>query len=161
MQLFWDNTFLAQLFPQLCSWCWNRLWTTKRSQFTVMNDIETPFNELWMTKGHNQGIMNHKRSQFTVMINNMNDTVNDKKGHNILNNSFAHKPRRLTCYISIKSHISVLVLQYQCFIFIPTNIGFTFSALIFAGQGISQHKHFTHVLQIRENAVIYGQWMPI
>ena len=32
--------------------------------------------------------MNDKRSQFSIM----NDIVNDKKGHNIVNDSFAHKP---------------------------------------------------------------------
>ena len=32
--------------------------------------------------------MNDKRSQFSVM----NDIVNDNKGHNIVNDSFAHKP---------------------------------------------------------------------
>ena len=53
-----------------------------------MNDIVTFFNELWMTKCHKQGIMNDKRSQFSIM----NDAVNDKKGHNIVNDSFAHKP---------------------------------------------------------------------
>ena len=37
--------------------------------------------QLWMIK----------RSEFNVM----NDTVNNKKGHNIMNNSFAHKPDRL------------------------------------------------------------------
>ena len=49
--------FLAKLFPPLCSWSWNGLRTTKRSQFTVMNniihDIVTFINELWMKKGHN------------------------------------------------------------------------------------------------------------
>ena len=32
--------------------------------------------------------MNDKRSEFSVM----NDIVNDKKGHNIVNDSFVHKP---------------------------------------------------------------------
>ena len=32
--------------------------------------------------------MNDKRSEFSVM----NDTVNDEKGHNIVNDSFVHKP---------------------------------------------------------------------
>ena len=44
-----------------------------------------------MIKGHNQGIMNDRRSQFSVM----NDIVNDQKGHNIVNDSFAHKPDNL------------------------------------------------------------------
>ena len=44
--------------------------------------------ELWTSKGHNQGIMNIKRLQFSVM----NNIVNDKKDHNITNDSFAHKP---------------------------------------------------------------------
>ena len=30
-------------------------------------------------------MMNDKRSQFTVMNNSMNDIVNNKKGHNIMN----------------------------------------------------------------------------
>ena len=53
-----------------------------------MNNIVTVFNELRKTKGLNQGIMNIKRSQFSVM----NNIVNDKKDHNIVNDSFAHKP---------------------------------------------------------------------
>ena len=32
--------------------------------------------------------MNDKRSQFIIM----NDIMNDKKGHNIVNDSFAYKP---------------------------------------------------------------------
>ena len=32
--------------------------------------------------------MNNKRSQFSIM----NDIVNDKKRHNIVKDSFAHKP---------------------------------------------------------------------
>ena len=47
--------------------------------------------------------MDGKRSQFSVM----NDIVNDKIGHNITNDSFAHKPDGLlvacgtgmTCYL--------------------------------------------------------------
>ena len=41
-----------------------------------------------MAKGHNQGIMNDKRSQFSVM----NDIVNVKKGHNtaLLTNQTAY-----------------------------------------------------------------------
>ena len=39
------------------------------------------------------------------MNNNMNDTVNDKKGHNILNNSFAHKPDGLLV-ILVSNNIS-------------------------------------------------------
>ena len=38
--------------------------------------------------------MNDKRSQFNVM----NDTVNDRKGHNIEKDSFAHKPGGLFVY---------------------------------------------------------------
>ena len=41
-----------------------------------------------MTKGHNQEIMNDKRSQFSVM----NDIKSDKKAHNIVNDSLPHKP---------------------------------------------------------------------
>ena len=33
-----------------------------------------------------------KRSQFSVMNDIMNDIANDKKGHNIANDSFASKP---------------------------------------------------------------------
>ena len=50
-----------------------------------------------MTKGHNKGIMNDKRSQFRIM----NDIVNEKICHNIVNDSFAHKPDGLLvgfCY---------------------------------------------------------------
>ena len=36
--------------------------------------------------------MNNKRSQFSIMDDIMNDNVNDKKGHNIVNDNFAHKP---------------------------------------------------------------------
>ena len=41
-----------------------------------------------MTKGYNQGIMNDKMPHFSIM----NDIVNDKKGHNIVKDSFTHKP---------------------------------------------------------------------
>ena len=58
-----------------------------------------------MTKGHNQGIMSHKRSQFTVMSNIMNDIVNDKKSHNIVNNRFAHEPDSLLV-ILVSNNIS-------------------------------------------------------
>ena len=47
----------------------------------IMNDIVTFFNELSRTKGHNQGIMNEKLSQFSAM----NNTVNNKKGGNTVN----------------------------------------------------------------------------
>ena len=47
-----------------------------------------------MTKGHNQGIMNDKRSQF----NSKNDIVNDKKGHNFVNDRFAHKSDSLLVF---------------------------------------------------------------
>ena len=45
-----------------------------------------------MAKGHNQEIMNNIRSQFSVMNDIMNSTVNDKRGHNIVNYNFSHKP---------------------------------------------------------------------
>ena len=51
----------------------------------IMNNIVTFLNELWTTKGHKQWIMNGKRAQFSVMNDTMNDIVNDKKGHNIMN----------------------------------------------------------------------------
>ena len=35
--------------------------------------------------------MNDERSQLNII----NDIVNDKKGHNIANDSFAHNPERL------------------------------------------------------------------
>ena len=77
------SLFSKAVLYQLCSCSGNRLWTTKRSHFTVMNDIRndivTFFNELWTGNGHNQGIMNDKRSQFSIM----NDIENNK-GHNIL-----------------------------------------------------------------------------
>ena len=47
-----------------------------------------------MTKGHNQEIMNDKGQQFSVM----NDTVNDKKGRSIVNDSFAPKPEGLLVF---------------------------------------------------------------
>ena len=50
-----------------------------------------------MTKGHNQGIMNDKRSQFSIM----NDIVNDKKDHNIVNDNFTHKPDNLLVRASL------------------------------------------------------------
>ena len=41
--------------------------------------------------------MNDKRSQISIMNDIMNDIVNDRKGqgHNIVNDSFAHKPEGL------------------------------------------------------------------
>ena len=54
------------------------------SQFTVMNgiinDIVTFFSELRMTKCHDQGTMNNKMLQFSIMNDTMNDIGNDKKG---------------------------------------------------------------------------------
>ena len=44
-----------------------------------------------MTKGHNWGIINDKRSQFSIVNTINNDIGNDKKGHNVVNDSFAHK----------------------------------------------------------------------
>ena len=44
-----------------------------------MNAIVAFFNELWMTQGHNQGIMNYKRSHVSIL----NDIVNDEKAYNI------------------------------------------------------------------------------
>ena len=41
-----------------------------------------------VVKGHNHEIIHTKRSQFSVM----NDIMNDKKGHNIVNDSLPHKP---------------------------------------------------------------------
>ena len=61
---------------------------TYMSQFTVKNDIVTFINELRMIRVHNQGIMNDKMSKFSVM----NDIENDKKGPNIVSDSFARKP---------------------------------------------------------------------
>ena len=52
----------------------------------------TFFNELLMTKG----IMNDKRSQFNVM--------NEKKGHNIVNDSFAHEPDGLLVKNDVLKH---------------------------------------------------------
>ena len=50
-----------------------------------MNDKKvTILNELWMTKGHN--IVND------IINNIINDIVNNKKEHNIVKHSFAHKP---------------------------------------------------------------------
>ena len=45
----------------------------RRSHFSNINDIMTP----WMTKRHTFSIMN--------------DIVNNKKGHSIVNGNFAHK----------------------------------------------------------------------
>ena len=50
--------------------------------------------------------MNDKWSQFSVM----NDIVNDRKGHNIENDSFAHKPVGLLVYITISLPATVLGL---------------------------------------------------
>ena len=36
--------------------------------------------------------MNNKKSQFSIKNDIVNDIVNDNKGHNIVNDSFAHKP---------------------------------------------------------------------
>ena len=178
--------FLAKLFPQLCTWSWKRLLTTKMSQFTVMNETrmhssrmrtgrsltvcwcllrggclllggvcsggcllpggcllwggllwgvsalggvcipacteaDPPcvqnswhtlvkilpwpnfvaagnyewhcdlFSEVWMTKGHNQGIINDKRSQFGFV----NGIMNYKKGHDNVEDIFTHKPESL------------------------------------------------------------------
>ena len=54
-----------------------------------------------MTKGHNQGIMNNKKSQFSIK----NDIVNDNKGHNIVNDSFAHKPDGLLIVVVFKLYM--------------------------------------------------------
>ena len=56
-----------------------------------------------MTKGDNQGIMNNKKSQFSIKNDIMNDIVNDKKGQNIVNDSFAHKPDGLLVSLHIRS----------------------------------------------------------
>ena len=47
--------------------------------------------------------MNDKRSEFSVM----NDIVNDEKGHNIVNDSFVHKPDGLLLTMSIKDSRAV------------------------------------------------------
>ena len=39
--------------------------------------------------------MNDKSSQINIMNDIMSDIVNDRKGHNIVNDSFAHKPEGL------------------------------------------------------------------
>ena len=46
--------------------------------------------------------MNDKRSQFSIM----NDTVNDKKGHNTVNDSFAHMPDGLLVEHLIKFFVT-------------------------------------------------------
>ena len=46
--------------------------------------------------------MNKKRSQFSVMNDIINHPVNDKKGHNIVNDSFANKPDGLLVKMSLK-----------------------------------------------------------
>ena len=58
-----------------------------------------------MTKGHNQGIMNNKKSQFRIKNGIVNDIVNDNKGHNIVNDSFAHKPDRLLIVVVFKLYM--------------------------------------------------------
>ena len=58
-------------------------------------------------KGYNHGIMNNKGSQFSVMNDTMNHIVNDKKGHNIVNDSFAHKPDGLLVKMSLKTGSNV------------------------------------------------------
>ena len=67
----------------------------------IMNNIVTPFNELWTTKGHNKVFMT-KRSQFSVMNDIINHHVNDKKGRNIVNDSFAPKSDGLLVKMSLK-----------------------------------------------------------
>ena len=44
-----------------------------------------------MTKGHNQGIMNDKWSLFSIMNGIMNNIVNDKNGHNVVNDSLRRR----------------------------------------------------------------------
>ena len=65
---------------------WMTLWTTLWPFSMNYERQKVLIKELWTSKGHNQGIMNIKRSQFSVM----NNIVNDKKDHNIVNDSFAH-----------------------------------------------------------------------
>ena len=56
--------------------------------------------------------MNDKGSQLSVM----NNIVNGKKGHNIVNVSFAHEPEDMTyhlsCFLSVISNISHVTSQY-------------------------------------------------
>ena len=54
--------------------------------------------------------MNNKRSQFSFMNNIMNDIVNDKKGHNIVNGSYAHEPVSLLvfCPVKLLNFVSIL-----------------------------------------------------
>ena len=58
-----------------------------------------------MTKGHNQGIMNNKKSQFSIKNDIVNDIVNDNKGYNIVNDSFAHKPESLLIVVVFKLYM--------------------------------------------------------
>ena len=52
--------------------------------------------------------MNDKRSQFSNMDDITKDNVSDKKGHNIVNDSFAHKPDGLLVFIDmIKKHLKM------------------------------------------------------
>ena len=60
-------------------------------------------------KGHNQVIMNGKRSQFSVL----NDVVNGKKGHNIVNDSFAHKPDGLHITFCNEDKFSLLFIYLK------------------------------------------------
>ena len=53
-------------------------------------------------KGHNHGILNDKRSQFCVMNDIRNNIVNDKKGRNVVNDSFVQKPDGLLVSCGIK-----------------------------------------------------------
>ena len=50
--------------------------------------------------------MNNKRSQFTVM----DDAVNNKRGHNIVKDSYAHKPDGLLvfCPVKLLNFVSIL-----------------------------------------------------
>ena len=54
----------------------------------VLNDKKVTINCYERHCDLFQWIMNDKMSQFSIM----NNIVNDKKGHNIVNDSFAHKP---------------------------------------------------------------------
>ena len=52
--------------------------------------------------------MNDKRSQFSNMDDITKDIVSDKKGHNIVNDSFAHKPDGLLVFTDmIKKHLKM------------------------------------------------------
>ena len=101
-------SFLAKMYL-LKSWNGLDLWTTKRSQFSVMNDIMNDIvtfcNELWMTKGHSLALwMTLWTTQVTIYCFEWHYEWHSEwqKGHDIVNDSLAHKPDGLLVFNNSK-----------------------------------------------------------